>query len=181
MSTNDASTRPVVLAERGQRSYEGLVEERLPGFDADAWMLMTFTLGAGRRAEAFLSEVVRRHDLDGSQLSVLLVLWFTGPPHRLSPTRLSRLIAQSPSGMTHTVKRLTAAGLVTRVSLETDGRAKHVELTEQGVEVVERCAKDLAGAVEELFPREKLALGDLVGAQRQIVDVLTDRYYPRMD
>jgi DNA-binding MarR family transcriptional regulator len=160
----------VVLDEAGQRSYEALVADRLPGTDVAAWSLFTFALGAGRRAEAFLSEVVRRHDLDGSQLSVLLVLWMTGPPHRLSPTRLSRNIAQSPSGMTHTVKRLTTSGLVTRVGLESDGRAKHVELTEAGLRVVTRCAEDLAAAVEQLFPRGAMRVEDLAAAQREVVD-----------
>jgi DNA-binding MarR family transcriptional regulator len=170
-----------MLDERGRDRYERLVGQRLPGADVDAWTLLTFTLGAGRRAEAFLSEVVRRHDLDGSQLSVLMVLWFQPPPHRLSPTALSRYIAQSPSGMTHTVKRLTAAGLVTRVNLESDGRAKHVELTPEGVDVVARCATDLATACEQLFPADRLPLRDLASAQRQTVEVLTAHYYTRVD
>lgn len=161
------------LDEAGQRSYEATIADRLPGADVSAFALFTFALGTGRRAEAFLSEVVRRHDLDGAQLSVLLVLWMNGPPHRLSPTALSRNIAQSPSGMTHTVKRLTAAGLVSRVGLESDGRAKHVELTPAGEEAVERCTSDIAKAIEELFPRDSMPVDELAAAQRQIVNVFT--------
>ena len=86
-----------------------------------------------------------------------------------------------PSGMTHTVKRLAAAGLVCRVHLETDGRAKHVELTEQGVEVVTRCAKDLSEASVQLFEPAKAPLRDLASAQRHITTVLTRHYYPQMD
>jgi DNA-binding MarR family transcriptional regulator len=168
----------VVLDEQALRSYEAMIADRLPGVDASAWSLFTFVLGAGRRAEAFLGEIVRRHDLDGAQLSVLLVLWFNGPPHRLSPTKLSQRIAQSPSGMTHTVKRLTAAGLVTRVGLETDGRAKHVELTDEGVRVVATCAQELAKAVEELFRRPELPVDDLASAQRLLVQVLTQAVSP---
>jgi DNA-binding MarR family transcriptional regulator len=162
-----------VIDAAGQRSYEANVAERLPGVDVGAWSLFTFALGTGRRAEAVLSEVVRRHDLDGSQLSVLLVLWMNGPPHRLSPTRLSRNIAQSPSGMTHTIKRLTAAGLVTRVGVPTDGRAKHVELTSDGVRVVSLACRDLAAAIERLFPRASLPVDELAAAQRDIVNILT--------
>jgi DNA-binding MarR family transcriptional regulator len=166
------------MDEGAQRSYEAAVAERLPAVDPAAWTLFTFVLGAGRRAEAFLGEIVRRHDLDGAQLSVLLVLWFHGPPHCLSPTKLSRRIAQSPSGMTHTVKRLTAAGLVTRVGLETDGRAKHVELTPEGVRLVSTCAHELAKAVEELFRRPELPVDELAHAQRLIVQVLTQAVSP---
>src|SRR3954447_13162315 len=133
---------PRILDERLQRAYERAIAERLPGADATAFSLFTYVTGAGRRAEAFLADTVRPHGLDGSQFSVLMVLWMNGPPYRLSPTALSRNIAQSPSGMTHTVKRLTAAGLVTRVGLESDGRAKHVELTETGIELVHQCSKD---------------------------------------
>jgi len=175
----EANRRPAVaLDESVQRAYERMVADRLPGTDASAWSLFTFALGAGRRAEAFLADVVRPHGLDGSQFSVLLVLWMNGPPFRLSPTALSRNIAQSPSGMTHTVKRLTAAGLVSRVGLESDGRAKHVELTDEGVDVVTSCAKDLAGAVARLFPRTDLPLEDLAAAQRQIVSVMVQQLYP---
>jgi DNA-binding MarR family transcriptional regulator len=169
----------VVPSEARQRTYEALIGERLPDADPAAWSLFTFALGAGRRAEAFLADVVRHHDLDGAQLSVLLVLWFNGPPHRLSPTKLSRFIAQSPSGMTHTVKRLTAAGLVGRVGLETDGRAKHVELTDHGLDVVSRCAKDLSAAVEAVFPRGDLPVEDLADAQRVITEALTEAVSPR--
>lgn len=177
----EMSKLPRVLDEAGQRTYEALVADRLPDADVAAWSLLTFALGTGRRAEAFLSEVVRRHGLDGSQLSVLLVLWMTGPPHRLSPTRLSRNIAQSPSGMTHTVKRLTTAGLVTRVGLEHDGRAKHVELTAHGEVVVAKCASELATAVEQLFPRDEMPVQELADAQRQIVMALTRYLHPPAD
>jgi DNA-binding MarR family transcriptional regulator len=169
----------IILDAAGQRSYEALIGDRLPNADPAAWSLFTFALGAGRRAEAFLADVVRHHDLDGAQLSVLLVLWFNGPPHRLSPTKLSRFIAQSPSGMTHTVKRLMSAGLVGRVGLETDGRAKHVELTDHGLEVVTRCAQDLAAAVESVFRRPELPVDELAEAQRVIVEVLTQAVSPR--
>jgi len=168
------------MNEAGQEAYEQIIADRLPDADPSAWALFTFVLGAGRRAEAFLANVVREYDLDGSQLSVLLVLWFTGPTHRVSPTNLSKRIAQSPSGMTHTVKRLTAAGLVKRVGLETDGRAKHVELTAKGEDVVSRCARDLSKALEELFPREQVPVTELEASTRQVVDVLT-QHFERQD
>ena len=104
-----------------------------------------------------MAEVARPYGLDGSQFSVLLVLWMNGPPFRLSPTTLSRYIAQSPSGMTHTVKRLTTAGLVHRVALASDGRAKHVELTEEGVRTVTTCANDLGAAIQDTFATDGAA------------------------
>lgn len=166
---------PAIVDENRRRRLDAVVGERLPDVDVPAWMLFTYTLGAGRRAEQFLAGIVRRHDLDGSQFSVLVVLWMSGPPHRLSPTALSRFIAQSPSGMTHTVKRLNAAGLVGRVGLESDGRAWHVELTGEGLERVTRCAAELAAAVEELFPRRELPVDDLAEAGRLVVNAFSNR------
>jgi DNA-binding MarR family transcriptional regulator len=122
-----------------------------------------------------VAEVARPPGLDGAHLSVLMVLWMNGPPFRLSPTTLSRYIAQSPSGMTHTVKRLTASGLVERVGLASDGRAKHVELTEDGVRVVTACATDLGKAVSEAFADDGLDVGELALAQRRVAAVLTKR------
>lgn len=166
---------PAIVDEDRRRRLGAVVSERLPDIDVPAWMLFTYALGAGRRAEQFLAEIVRRHDLDGSQFSVLVVLWMTGPPHRLSPTALSRFIAQSPSGMTHTVKRLTTAGLVGRIGLASDGRAKHVELTEEGRRRVTRCAAELGTAVEELFPRPELPVDDLAEAGRLVVNAFSSR------
>jgi DNA-binding MarR family transcriptional regulator len=80
--------------------------------------------------------------------------------------------------MTHTVKRLTAAGLVTRPGLESDGRAKHVELTDEGVRLVTACAQDLGKAVEELFQRPSVPVDDLADAQRLLVQVLTQAVSP---
>lgn len=166
---------PAIIDDDRRGRIGAVVGERLPDTDVPAWMLFTYALGAGRRAEQFLAEIVRRHGLDGSQFSVLVVLWMSGPPHRLSPTTLSRFIAQSPSGMTHTVKRLTAAGLVSRIGLASDGRAKHVELTEEGLGTVTRCSAEVADAVEELFPRQELAVDDLAEASRLIVNAFARR------
>ncbi|MGV3615384.1 MAG: hypothetical protein ACO1SV_08625, partial [Fimbriimonas sp.] len=59
--------------------------------------------------------------------------------------------------------------------------AKHVQLTDEGREVVQRCAKDLSEAAGELFSTAEAPLRDLAAAQRHITTVLTRHYYPRMD
>jgi DNA-binding MarR family transcriptional regulator len=166
---------PVLLDEQGQRRFEELIAARVDDADPASWSLFTFTLGAGRRAEALMADVARPHGLDGAQFSVLLVLWMNGPPFRLSPTTLSRYSAQSPSGMTHTVKRLTSAGLVHRVGLESDGRAKHVELTEEGERIVAQCATDLAAAVRDTFASDGVDTAALAASLRQVATILTMR------
>ena len=62
--------------------------------------------------------------------------------------------------------------------LETDGRAKHVELTDEGVEVVRRAGKDLATTIESLFPRDELPVESLAESQRLITEVLTRAVSP---
>jgi DNA-binding MarR family transcriptional regulator len=158
--------------EASHRIFESSFQARLPGRDANAFALLTYTLGAGRRAEALVADVVRSHGLDGSQTSALIVLWMTGPPHRVSPTALSRTLSQSPSGMTHTIKRLTTAGLVSRVGVASDGRAKHVELTDRGVEVVRSCVEALSEAADRVFATSEEPVGELTGAQLEVVACL---------
>ncbi|MFQ5418011.1 MAG: MarR family winged helix-turn-helix transcriptional regulator, partial [Myxococcota bacterium] len=55
-----------------------------------------------------------------------------GPPYRLSPSELNRVLALSSGGITKTVDRLESAGLVVRGPDPRDGRGVQVELTPSG-------------------------------------------------
>lgn len=63
---------------------------------------------------------------------VLVSLAAAGPPHVLSPTALHGVVAQSPGGITKTLRRLEQAGLVERRVDPSDRRSLLVELTGTG-------------------------------------------------
>jgi DNA-binding MarR family transcriptional regulator len=71
---------------------------------------------------------------------VLASLRRNGPPHRLSPTQLYVALMRSSGAMTHRVYGLERAGLVTRVPDPDDARGMLVELSPQGIALVDRVA-----------------------------------------
>ncbi|HWF25599.1 MAG TPA: MarR family transcriptional regulator [Solirubrobacteraceae bacterium] len=71
---------------------------------------------------------------------VLASLRRAGPPHRLSPTELYRALMRSSGAMTHRLATLESAGLVQRVADPGDGRSVLVQLTPQGLALVDRVA-----------------------------------------
>ncbi len=176
LTTVASALRLSVPDARAQRAFEDAFARHVPGGDPKAFALFIYTLGAGRLAEALLAAVVRPFGLEGAQFTVLLHLWMVGRPNRLSPTALSRLVVQSPSGMTHTLTRLERAGFVQRVLLDGDNRAKHVQLTAKGATVARRCVEGLAGLTEELFTAVTHGAGEdlpnMVVAARDLIGML---------
>ena len=81
--------------------------------------------------------VFSRFGLNGGEVGALSALRISGPPHRLSPTRLGRGLMLSSAGVTSRIDRLERRGLVRRMPDPDDRRGVIVELTDQGLEVVD--------------------------------------------
>ena len=83
---------------------------------------------------AALEDATASVGLTTAEAVVLTALVAAGPPHVLSPTALNGAVVQSPGGVTKTLRRLEAAGLVARRPDPADRRALHVELTAAGLQ-----------------------------------------------
>jgi DNA-binding MarR family transcriptional regulator len=105
--------------------------------------------------------------------SVLRVLQLSGPPHALSPTRLSQLVVRSSGGMTQILDRLERRGLVARSPDPTDRRKLLVGLRPDGLRLVKRANRAWVAEKEHL-------LADLGPGQLQTLDagvrLLLDRF-----
>src|SRR5690606_38477611 len=84
------------------------------------------------RVAPHMDALFARHGLERGEFDVLATLQRSGPPYRLSPTALYTSLMVSSGGLTHRLKRLEAAGLITRVPSPDDGRSLIVALTEEG-------------------------------------------------
>lgn len=73
---------------------------------------------------------------------VLASLRREGPPFRLSPTQLYMSLMRSSGAMTHRVAALERAGLVKRLPDPDDGRGLLVQLTADGLRLVDRVAPE---------------------------------------
>lgn len=79
-----------------------------------------------------------RFGINRAGWDVLASLRRNGPPYRLTPTELYRALMRTSGAITNQLHRLEAAGLVRRVPDLADGRSSHVELTNQGLELIRR-------------------------------------------
>jgi DNA-binding MarR family transcriptional regulator len=104
-------------------------------------------LHLARRQEA----VFDQFGLNRGEVGALSALRISGPPHRLSPTRLGKGLMLSSAGVTSRIDRLERRGLVRRLADPDDRRGVIIELTDQGLEVV-----DAAVAANSISDRQLL-------------------------
>lgn len=100
---------------------------------------------AARSVVALYRPVLERLGLTHPQYLVMLALWQHAP---LSVKRLGRLLQLDPGTLSPLLKRLEAAGLITRRRDPADERLLSVELTEQGAALRAR-ALDVPPAIVE--------------------------------
>ena len=91
--------------------------------------------------------------LGRGEVGALSALRIAGPPFRLSPTRLGRGLMLSSAGVTSRIDRLERRGLVRRLRDPDDRRGVIVELTDEGLEVVDAAVAALTKSDRELLER----------------------------
>jgi DNA-binding MarR family transcriptional regulator len=92
--------------------------------------------------EAGINARLNQFGLTRETWDVLASLRRTGPPHRLSPTQLYQALMRSSGAMTHRLTSIERAGLIKRRADPDDGRSVLVELTDDGVALVDRVAPE---------------------------------------
>jgi DNA-binding MarR family transcriptional regulator len=120
-----------------------------------------------RHKSAALRAVYRRHDCDAGEYDVLAALRRTGPPHRLTPTQLSRTVLVGSATMTERLTRLEQRGLVLRTRSDRDRRSVSVGLTDAGRDLIDSAVKDLLAIetrlLDGLTQADRRALSRLLG------------------
>lgn len=84
--------------------------------------------------------------IKGGDYELLSHIRRMGPPLEASPTELSQALHLTTGAMTRRLDRVELAGLLRRLPHDTDRRAIVVQLTPEGVEIVDR-------AVERILER----------------------------
>src|ERR1700722_750937 len=118
-----------------------------------------------------LEEHAAEYGSTSSESAVLGALLLGGPV--LNPSHLTRLVVQSPGGLTKTLRRLEDAGHVERRPDPADRRALLVELTDQGRRAAEQANGQLHtyydALLVDLSDEERSALTSLL---RKVLDRL---------
>jgi DNA-binding MarR family transcriptional regulator len=113
--------------------------------------------------------VFGRFGLNRGEVGALSALRISGPPYHLSPTRLGRGLMLSSAGITSRIDRLERRGLVRRLPDPDDRRGVLVELTEQGLEVVDAAVAAVAISDAQLLERlDAKEIADLEAILRKL-------------
>lgn len=120
----------------------------------------------GRHVALLEEEVFGRFGLNRGEVGVLGALRTAGPPHRLSPTRLGKGLMLSSAGITSRLDRLERRGLLVRLPDPDDRRGVIVELTDEGLQLVDAAVGAHAVIERQLLsrlgPEEVESLGALL-------------------
>src|SRR5439155_1611815 len=100
-----------------------------PDLDTSPMEVIGRILRAEHLAGARIRRVLRAEGLDRGGFDVLATLRRSGPPYRLTPTRLYQELVLTSGAITHRVDALARAGLVERVSGGPDRRSPLVGRT----------------------------------------------------
>lgn len=98
-------------------------------------------------------EVFSRSGLSRGEVGALSALRIAGPPYRLSPTRLARGLMMSSAGVTSRIDRLERRGFVRRLPDPNDRRGVIIELTDEGLEVVDDAVAANSASDRQLLER----------------------------
>jgi DNA-binding MarR family transcriptional regulator len=101
-----------------------------------------------RRQEAVFS----RFGLNRGEVGALSALRIAGP-HQLSPTRLGRGLMLSSAGVTSRLDRLERRGFVRRLADPNDRRGVIIELTDEGLAVVDAAVAANSESDRQLLER----------------------------
>lgn len=91
----------------------------------------------GRHYEEQVARMLRAHALSYSDFDVIATLRRSGAPYELSPTALRKNVILTSGAMTACLRRLEAAGLVSRAASSHDRRRLSARLTDKGFDLVE--------------------------------------------
>ena len=93
--------------------------------------------GSGRTSPGGRRTSSARFGLGRGEVGLLSALRISPPPHHLSPTRLAKGLMLSSAGVTSRIDRLERRGYVRRLADPNDRRGVVIELTGEGLDVVD--------------------------------------------
>src|SRR4051794_16350500 len=117
--------------------------------------------------------VFGRFGVARGEVGLLSALRVSGPSHRLSPTQLGRGLMLSSAGVTSRLDRLERRGLIARLPDPADRRGIIVELTEEGLKLVDDAVIAKTVADRQLLGRlEPDDVDALQGLLRKLLSAL---------
>ena len=106
--------------------------ERVPEIDPLTEGVVERVHLISRYFESTCRQLAAPYGINTGDYDILARLYWTGEPHRLTPTQLAAGTQTATTTITGRLDRLERLGLTRRVPVPEDRRSLHVELTEDG-------------------------------------------------
>ena len=148
-------------------------EETRPDLEVGALQVTARLSRIGPLLARRQEEVFDRFSLSRGEVGALSALRISGPPYRLSPTRLAKGLMLSSAGITSRIDRLERRRLVRRLDDPDDRRGVIIELTDDGRDVVDEAVAALAISDRQLLERlDPQEVEQLEGLLRKVLALL---------
>ncbi len=125
-----------------------IVPSRLEGAALEAWR--SYLQSHATILRALDAELIAEQGITTRDYEVLLYL-SQAPDRRLPMSALAESTMLTRSGITRLVDGLVAAGLIERVSCESDARVSYAQLTDRGYEKLRESGCTHVGSIRRLF------------------------------
>ena len=135
-----------------------MTDPTLPELIANSWArerpdLADSALGLTVRIRALamvldheIGSIASREGIQTDDLMLLFALRRVGPPYCLRPTDIYGVLNVTSGAATYRIERLVKAGLSIRITDPDDRRSYLLQISEHGMEVIDRCVDALADA-----------------------------------
>lgn len=148
--------------------------DQRPDIDRDTMALLARLTRAAALVDARTEGVAAEYGVNRGDGDVMFALRRSGEPYRLSPTSLARALLMTTGTMTGRLDRLEKRGWIVRVPSAHDRRSLDVELTPEGLRLVdEAVTKHAAGQADAVAPLTSRDRADLDRVTRKLVTHLT--------
>ena len=139
-----------------------------PQTKADPIHVIGRIIWLGRQYEEAVTRMPSNPGLSYSDYDVIATLRRAGSPYELTPTELGKRVLLTSGGLTACLRRLEAAGLISRRGVPQDRRMLLARLTPKGFDLIE-------SFVDERFAMAEQALASLDPQQRATLEILLRR------
>ena len=144
--------------------------DQRPDLDLDTMALIARLIRATQLINGRIDQLAADYGVHRGEGDVLFALRRSGPPFRLSPTRLATALLVTTGTMTNRLDRLEKRGLIVRVPNPVDRRSLDVELTAEGKRQVDAAVTQHgAGEQDMIAPLTQQDRADLDRVTRKLI------------
>jgi len=163
------------LVERIDHLNAGVhrASEGVPGLPVREAVLLRMLLMTGNAVIEEIERILKPYGLSDSDFRTLMMV-YTAPSGRTSPSELCGFAQQSPTNMTRITNVLVKRGFITRASSDEDRRRVELGITPEGRRFVRKL-------LPTLFPRVHGAFASLSVAEQKTLEHLLRKVAANID